>query len=152
VGSYSRSCFCSHFGRRGKGGCWCSGLGLVVVGSFVLLRLRLQWGDEPDCTFLLDFLSADRLPRLGPFDSTLALGPASRCSVWDVDESVSKRFLEDTMQPVLPFGVCLTASLSLGAFWYGELVITSAASALRFLFPVSVPFICGNGLTLVTCT
>jgi len=121
-----------------------------VLSGFVLLRLRLQRGDDFDCTLSLDLPDVASLPRFDILDSTLALGPASVClALRDLDESVSRRFLDDT---VLPFGVCSRASLSLRAFWYGELVITSAASALRFLFPVSVVFICGNGLTSVTHT
>jgi len=48
--------FWSHFGRRGKGGCLCSGLGRVMLSGFVLLRLRLQRGDDFDCTLPLDLL------------------------------------------------------------------------------------------------
>lgn len=71
----------------------------------MLLRLRLQRGDDFDCTLSLDLPDVASLPRFDILDSTLALGPASVClALRDLDESVSRRFLDDT---VLPFGVLL---------------------------------------------
>jgi len=48
-----------------------------MLSDFVMLRLRLQRGDDFDCTLLLDLLDVASLPRFDILDSTLVLGLAS---------------------------------------------------------------------------